>query len=504
MSSTSDGPALAVRGLTKAYGPVLALAEADLDLARGEIRALMGENGAGKSTLIKCLTGAVPRDAGTILLGGEAISPRSPADAQRLGIATVYQEITLAPTLTVAESIVLGDESRRFGIIISWREMRRRAQAALGRLGLSLDVGSPIGSHPAAIRQLVAIARALDRRAQVLVLDEPTSSLDRDEVDRLFTLIRRLRSEGIAILFVTHFLDQVYALADSITVMRNGKVVGDWPVEDLGRKRLVEEMLGRSLGEIEARHRRGAPAGAPWLKAVGLGSRASMEPFDLELASGEVVALSGLLGSGRTETLELIFGAVAPDAGRLEIDGRERRLASPAESIRRGFAFTPEDRKEEGIFPGLSVADNLTIALQARRGWYRPMGTRKQSDLTRASIDRLGITVASPWQPIESLSGGNQQKVLLARWLALQPRLLLLDEPTRGIDIGAKFDFRGEIQRLADDGRTVLFSSAELEEIVHTADRVLVLRDRKVVGTLGGAGISEESIQRRIAGAAEP
>lgn len=490
-------PLLELKGIRKEFPGVVALEDVDFSLDRGEIRALMGENGAGKSTLIKVLTGVYAPDKGHITLDGGEIRPRSTAHAQELGISTVYQEVNLAPNLSVAENICLGREPRKLGRI-DWKAMRSRARVALDRLNLDLDVGQPLSSFSTAIQQLVAIARALDREAKVLVLDEPTSSLDRDESDRLFALMKDLRAQGMAIVFVTHFLDQVYAVSDSITVLRNGQHVGDWRAADLSQRQLVAEMIGRNLEEVAstAKHTLG---GDILLKAEDLGKKRFLEPLTFEVRKGEVVALSGLLGSGRTETMRLVFGADVADTGSISINGEVGRFRTPADGVTAGMGFCSEDRKAEGICPGLSVRENILLVLQARRGWHRALSQGQQRQIVNEFIRQLQIKTPDCDRPIENLSGGNQQKALLARWLAADPRFLLLDEPTRGIDIGSKLEIRTLIRSLAAQGMGFLFSSSELEEVVHTADRVVVLRDRKKVGELEGSDVNEPAIMHMIA-----
>lgn len=486
-------------GIGKAFPGVVALDQVNFAVEAGEVRALMGENGAGKSTLIKILSGALRSDTGTITLDGAEIRPRSPVHAQDLGISTVFQEVDLAPNLTVAECICLGRERRWFGLI-DRRSMAARAQRALERLDLRLDVHRPLGSYSTAVQQLVAIARALDRDAKVLVLDEPTSSLDREEVERLFALIRDLRGQGMAIVFVTHFLDQTYAVSDSITVLRNGSLVGTWPVAELPVDRLVAAMIGRSLDASRAVTRKAMDPSQTILRVEHLGKRKMLHPIDFESHQGEVVALSGLLGSGRTETLRLVYGAERPDSGTVELSGSAKKIRSPRDAVRQGLGLCPEDRKADGICPGLSIRENVLLVLQAKCGWFRPISRRRQEAIVDELIGRLGIRTPDGEKPIEQLSGGNQQKALLARWLAAEPKLLLLDEPTRGVDIGSRTEIQGLIRQLADDGMAFVVASSELEEVVQVADQVLVLRDRHLVGSLHGEEIEEDAVMDLIAG----
>lgn len=494
---------LEIRGLVKGFPGVKALQGVDFIVRRSEIHALMGENGAGKSTLIKVLTGVYPRDGGTMRLEGVEINPRSPKMAEALGISTVYQEVNLIPHLSVAENICLGRQPTFFGMI-RWREMARRAERALRRVDLELDVSQSVASCSIAVQQLVAIARALDVSEKLLVLDEPTSSLDEKEVGELFAVLRKLRGQGTGIVIVTHFLDQVYAISDRITVLRDGKLVGEFETARLPRLKLVSHMVGREITQPEG-SARGAEAGEadvkaePLLEIKNFGRAGSVTAMDLSVARGELVGLAGLLGSGRTETARLIFGIDKAQTGEMRVDGRRTSFHSPRQAIRAGFAFTPENRKVEGILPRMSVRENIVLALQARQGLGQMISRKRQLELADEFIRRLGISTPGPEQAVGNLSGGNQQKVLLARWLVTQPRLLILDEPTRGIDVGAKAEIEKTMQELRAQGMAILFISSELEEVVRACERVVVLRDRAKVGELAGDGISEEKIMHMIA-----
>ena len=492
-------PLLRLEGIVKTFGSVKALDRAQLSLRAGEIHALMGENGAGKSTLIKVLTGVHAPDAGTLVLDGTPIAPRSPREAEQAGISTVYQEVNLIPTLSIADNISLGRQPTRFGWIRTGA-LRQRAQAAVARLGLAVDVTRAAGSCSLAIQQMIAIARALDIRARVLVLDEPTSSLDEREVAALFELLRRLRAEGLAIVLVTHFLEQVYAVSDRITVLRNGAFVGEYATPELPRRKLIEAMLGRDFTDEGGGERAPAAAAArPVLAARGLGRRGLLSPIDLELPEGEIVGLAGLLGAGRTELARLLFGLEVADSGAIAVDGHAAAIRSPREAMAHGLAFCSEDRRAEGILPHLSVRENLILALQAGRGPLRLLPRREQDALVEHYIRALGIRTPSPEAPIHTLSGGNQQKVLLARALATQPRVLLLDEPTRGIDVGAKLEIEKLVRSLRERGLAVLFISSDLDEIARTCGRVAVLRDRKKVGELAGGDVRPDMILSAIA-----
>ena len=493
------GDVLHMREIRKAFGSVKALDGASLTVRSGEIHALMGENGAGKSTMIKVLTGVYQPDGGTIEFEGRQISPASPRDAEAIGISTVYQEVNLVPTMSVMDNILLGRQPVRFGSLRK-REMRRRAEAALARLGLKIDVNRSLGSCSLAVQQMVAIARALDVRARLLILDEPTSSLDEREVEFLFGIMRRLRGEGMAILFVTHFLNQVYAVSDRITVLRNGAFVGEFLTADLPRLQLISAMLGRTFEEVQHLKAPGEEqSGATFLEANQVGKRGLLKPIDLRIASGEVVGLAGLLGSGRSEMAKLLFGIEHTDSGEIRLEGKSASISSPRRAISYGLAFSSENRKSEGIIPHLSVRENLILAMQASRGVLRQLARAEQQKLAEHYIQALNIKTPSPEAPIANLSGGNQQKVLLARWLALQPRLIILDEPTRGIDVGAKAEIEKLVHSLRAKGMAVLFISSDLEEIVRTCQRVAVLRDRSKIGELTGADVQPNNIMHMIA-----
>ncbi len=489
-------------GISKAFPGVRALEKVDLRLNAGEVHALLGENGAGKSTLIKVLTGAVRRDEGEVRLDGRPVEVNTTAEARTLGISTVYQEVNLVPTLTVTENLTLERQARRFGLI-SWRSARAVARQRLKRLNLDIDVDRPLGAYSVAIQQLVAIARALEEDTRVLVLDEPTASLDANETQLLFQIVRDLKSHGIAIVFITHFLDQVYEIADRISVLRNGRLVGGAPTAELPRLKLISLMLGRELAHTEARPTTHAATatGEPELSAEGLGRRRTMEPFDLALRAGEVVGLAGLLGSGRTETAKLLFGAIRADSGQLKFEGTPVAHNSPRHSLHSGIAFCPEDRKAEGLFGELSVRENIMLGLQTKRGWLHRLPHDEQRRLAEEMIRALAIATPDIDKPVGQLSGGNQQKVVLARALASQPRVLLLDEPTRGIDVGAHAEVVALIRRLCAQGLALLVASSELDELVAVSDRVAVLRDRRKVGEMAGDDITRQNIIQTIAGA---
>ena len=489
-------------GISKAFPGVWALDNVNFRLNPGEVHALLGENGAGKSTLIKIMTGALARDAGEIRLDGTPVEIDSTSKARVLGISTVYQEVNLVPTMSVTKNLTLERQPRRFGLV-SWRGARARARERLKRLNLDIDIERPLGSYSVAIQQLVAIARALEEDTKVLVLDEPTASLDAREVELLFDILRDLKRQGIAIVFITHFIDQVYAIADRISILRNGRLIGTAATGELPRLRLIALMIGRELEQVEARHSvAGSPAGGePILIAERIGRRRTLAPIDLALRPGEVVGLAGLLGSGRTETAKLLFGAVRPDSGQLKLDGMPFAHHSPRQSLRHGIGFCPEDRKAEGLIGELSVRENIVLALQAKRGWLRRLSRDEQERLADEMIRALAIATPDAEKPVGQLSGGNQQKVVLARWLVSEPRILILDEPTRGIDVGAHAEVVALIRRLCEQGLALLVASSELDEIVAVSDRVAVMRDRHKVGEIVGNDITRERIIQTIAGA---
>ncbi len=502
--SDSDQIVVEMRGIDKAFPGVQALSKVDFTLRRGEIHAIVGENGAGKSTLIKILTGVEKQDAGVISLEGKEITIRTPLHAQKLGISTVYQEINLCPNLTVAENILIGREPRN-PLGVDWKAMNDQAQKALRYLDIDIDVTQPLGSYSVAIQQMAAIARALEiSSAKVLILDEPTSSLDTHETAQLFGVMRKLKSEGMAIIFITHFIDQVYEISDRITVLRNGSLVGTFETASIPRLELIAKMIGRELTEFDEMSRiklesRKQIKGEALLEAEQLGLRGAIEPLDLELHAGEVLGFAGLLGSGRTETAHLLFGIEKPDSGTVKLGGQLVKQFSPLASLSRGIALCPEDRKEAGIIDDLTVRENIILALQAGRGWFRYLSKQQQYEIADRYINLLNIATPSADQPVKNLSGGNQEKVILARWLATNPQILILDEPTRGIDVGAKAEIQKLVLSLAEEGKSCVFISSELEEVLRTSHRIVVLRDRKKITELSGE-VEEQAIMQLMAG----
>ncbi len=498
--ATGGAPLLEMRGVCKAFPGVKALDGVDFTLKRGEIHALMGENGAGKSTLIKILTGAYRRDSGSIMFEGRPIDPHSPLEAQALGISAVFQEVNLIPDLSIAENIYLGREPMKRGRI-DWKRVRRGAEAAMKRLDVDADVTRPVRDCSIAVQQLTAIVRALDVEARVLVLDEPTSSLAAHEVEKLFAVMRMLRGEGLGIVFISHFLDQIYEISDRLTVLRNGRFVGEGAASELPRLELISLMLGRDASEMEGASAKGetkTPEGKPLLRAEGLAGGA-VKPLDIDIRAGEVLGFAGLLGSGRTEAAQLLFGIDRAAAGNVEFEGTPVKLTSPRRAIERGMGFCPEDRRSAGIIPNLSVRENIIAALQARRGWLRRLSQNEQREIAERYIRILNIATPDAEKPVAHLSGGNQQKVILARWLALQPKLLILDEPTRGIDVGAKAEIEKRMAALCEEGMAMLFISSELEEVARDSHRVVVMREGEKIGELAGDSISLPAIIKMIA-----
>ena len=496
---------LEMRDISKNFTGVRALSHVDFTLRKGEIHALMGENGAGKSTLIKVLTGVHEFESGSIHMAGNsnAIVNHSPQEAQANGISTVYQEVNLCPNLTVAENLFIGREPRKMGMI-DWKQMNERS----GKLLESLDIHVPptqmLEECSIAIQQMIAIARAVDMKCRVLILDEPTSSLDDDEVEKLFVLMRRLRDEGVGIIFVTHFLEQVYAVCDRITVLRNGELVGEYETKDLPRVMLVAKMMGKDfddLADIKGEHKDKKKAKPePVIEAKGISHKGTIKPFDLTINKGEVIGLTGLLGSGRSELVRAIYGADKAETGTLKVKGKEAKINSPLDAMKLGMAYLPEDRKAEGIIADLSVRENIIIALQAKRGMFHPLSKKEMEEAADKYIKLLQIKTASRETPIKSLSGGNQQKVILGRWLLTNPDYLILDEPTRGIDIGTKTEIQKLVLDLADPGMAVTFISSEVEEMLRTCSRMAVLRDGQKVGELEENELSQSGVMKAIAG----
>lgn len=503
MEKMGEAVVLEMKNISKTFPGVKALSNVDFFLRKGEIHALMGENGAGKSTLIKVLTGVHDFEQGEIHMEGNSapIVNKSPQDAQNHGISTVYQEVNLCPNLTVAENLFIGREPRKAGLI-DWRTMNKKANDLLKELKIDAVATEKLEECSLAKQQMIAIARAVDMKCRVLILDEPTSSLDDEEVEKLFVLMRRLKEQGVGIIFVTHFLEQVYEVCDRITVLRNGELVGEYKVQELPRVQLVAKMMGKDfddLADIKSAHGKLEKL-VPVVEAEGVGRKGSIKPFDFVANKGEVVGLTGLLGSGRSELVRAIYGADKPDSGKIKVNGKEVKINAPIDAMKLGMAYLPEDRKKDGIIADLSVRENIIIALQAKRGMFKLMSRKEMEEAADKYIEMLQVKTASRETPIKSLSGGNQQKVIIGRWLLTNPEYLILDEPTRGIDIGTKTEIQKLVLDLADQGMAVTFISSEVEEMLRTCSRMGVLRDGKKVGELTGDDLTQEGIMKAIAG----
>lgn len=486
---------------------VKALDNVDLTLRKGEIMALMGENGAGKSTLIKCLTGINAFEAGEIRVEGidGSVVNHSTLDAQKKGISTVYQEVNLCPNLSVAENLYIGREPRTKLGTIDWKEMTARSSKIMKELELEVDVTRTLEDYSLALQQMIAIARAVDMECKVLILDEPTSSLDDNEVAKLFKLMRQLKDKGVSIVFVTHFLEQVYEVCDRITVLRNGTLVGEYPIAELPRVKLVAAMMGKDFDDLAAIKTednvdfKDAPL---VVNAKGMSHKGTIKPFDLEIHKGEVVGLTGLLGSGRSELARVIYGADKNQTGELEFKGEKVKINAPIDAMNLGMGLLPDDRKAEGIIADLSVRENIILALQTKRGMFHLLPMSKQIEIADKYIEMLQIKTASRETLIGQLSGGNQQKVILARWLATDPDFLILDEPTRGIDVGTKTEIQKLVLKLAKEGKSLIFISSEIEEMIRTCNKLIILRDGQVVGEIT-ENLTQENVMSGIAGGGE-
>lgn len=495
---------LTMRGITMTFPGVKALDHVDFTLRKGEIHALMGENGAGKSTLIKCLTGINAFEAGEIHVDGieGAVVNHSTLDAQKKGISTVYQEVNLCPNLSVAENLFIGREPKTRLGLIDWKTMVKKSQKIVNDLDLHIDVTQNLEEYSLALQQMIAIARAVDMESKVLILDEPTSSLDDNEVEKLFGLMKRLKAQGVGIIFVTHFLEQVYAVCDRITVLRNGQLVGEYPVAELPRVKLVAAMMGKDFDDLAAIKSEKATdfTDVPlMIDAKGLSHKGKIKPFDLQIHKGEVVGLTGLLGSGRSELARAIYGADKSQSGTLKVNGKEAKINAPIDAMNLGMGLLPDDRKEEGIIGDLSVRENIILAMQAKRGMFRLLPMSRQIEIADELIKTLQIKTASKETLIKQLSGGNQQKVILARWLATDPDFLILDEPTRGIDVGTKTEIQKLVLKLAKEGKSIIFISSEIEEMLRTCTRLGVMRDGEKVGEIT-EDLTQEHVMKAIAG----
>lgn len=496
-------PLLTMRGIYKSFPGVKALINVDFTLNSGEIHALLGENGAGKSTLIKVLTGVEKMDLGETKLDGKRISVKSTQQAQQAGISTVYQEVNLCPNLSVAENIFIGREPKIAGLI-DWKTINKKSKKLLADLNINIDVTLALGDYSVAIQQMVAIARAIDISAKVLILDEPTSSLDASECEKLFEIMRKLKKQGMGIVFVTHFLDQVYAVSDKITILRNGSLVGQYDADKLSKVDLIGKMIGKDFASLSAsiktKSYNTTENKEVFMVVDKASSTGNIKEFSLEVNKSEVLGLSGLLGSGRTETARVLFGADKIDSGNMYIKGKKVNLKAPIDAIKKGIAYCAEDRKKDGIIGDLSIRENIIIALQAKRGMFKYLSRKEQNKIADKYIELLEIKTPSREQLIKNLSGGNQQKVILGRWLATNPELLMLDEPTRGIDIGTKVEIQKLVVKLANEGMAVAFISSEMDEMLRCCTRLAVYNEKEKIGELVGDEISEQEVMKMIAG----
>ncbi|WP_293890860.1 MULTISPECIES: sugar ABC transporter ATP-binding protein [unclassified Sphaerochaeta] len=490
---------LEMTDISKSFPGVKALDGVDFKLRKGEIHALMGENGAGKSTLIKVITGVYEKDAGIITLQGEPIHFKAPEEAQNKGIGTVYQEIMLCPNLTVAENMYIG---RRCGALVNWKQMNADAVQLLGSLGIPASPTQELSSCSLAVQQMIAIARAVDMDCKILILDEPTSSLDEDEVQKLFALMRELKERGVGIIFITHFLEQVYEISDRITVLRNGKLVGEYETSSLSQFDLIAKMLGNELEDITKLKKHepvATDSTVPVFECIGLSSAKGVRPFNFSIQKGEVNGFAGLLGSGRSESARAIFAADKVTGGEVKMKGKQVRIKTPLHAIQHGIGYLPEDRKDDGIIADLSVRDNIVLTLQVLKGFFKPFSMKQAQAFAEEYIEKLNIKTPTPNTPIRSLSGGNQQKVILARWLLTHPEYLILDEPTRGIDVGTKVEIQKLVIKLAAEGMSLTFISSEIDEMLRTCSRLIVMKDREIIGELKGSELTENEVMRVIA-----
>ncbi len=490
---------LKMEGICKSFPGVRALHNVDFVLRKGEIHALMGENGAGKSTLIKVLTGVYEKDAGQTILDGRSVHFKSPQEALNMGIGTVFQEIMLCPNLTVAENMFIGRSRNNF---VQWTKMNAKAAQILDSLGIQASPTQELSSCSIAVQQMVAIARAIDMDCKILILDEPTSSLDDDEVNKLFALMRELKSRGVGIIFITHFLDQVYEISDTITVLRNGKLIGEYQTATLSQIELISHMMGKALSDVSEMKKQEQPksrSSVPVFEATGLSSAAGVRPFNFTIEKGEVNGFAGLLGSGRSESVRAIFAADKVTGGEVKINGKQVKLKTPLDAMKKGIGYLPEDRKHDGIIGELSVRDNIILALQVMKGFFKPFSRKQAEEFANQYIKKLDIRTPSTNTPIESLSGGNQQKVVLARWLLTHPMYLILDEPTRGIDVGTKVEIQKLVLKLAENGMSLTFISSEIDEMLRVCSRLIVMKDREIVGELSGKNLTEQDAMHMIA-----
>lgn len=495
----SENILLKMEGISKSFPGVKALDNVDFALRKGEIHAIVGENGAGKSTLIKVITGVYEEDAGRIALNGRPIHFKSPKEAQDMGIGTVYQEIALCLNLTVAENMFIGRGQHTF---VQWKQMTEKAAQMLDSLDIPASPTQELSSCSLAVQQMIAIARAVDMDCKILILDEPTSSLDEDEVKKIFDLMRELKSRGVGIIFITHFIDQVYEISDKITVLRNGALIGEYQASVLPQIELISKMMGKALSDI-SKIKKHEPLKSdsivPVYEATALSSAAGVRPFDFNIQKGEVNGFVGLIGSGRSESARAIFAADKVTGGEVKMKGKKVKIKSPLNAMKQGIGYLPEDRKGDGIITELSVRDNIILALQVMKSFFRPLSRKQAEEFSNQYIQKLSIKTPSINTPIASLSGGNQQKVILARWLLTHPMYLILDEPTRGIDVGTKVEIQKLVLELAEEGMSLTFISSEIDEMLRTCSRLIVMKDREIVGELSGMDVTEHDVMSMIA-----
>ena len=494
-----ENEVLTMRGINKTFPGVKALSGVDFTLRKGEIHALMGENGAGKSTLIKVLTGVYDFEAGEIRVDGieGPVINHSTQEAQQKGIATVYQEVNLCPNLTVAENLFIGREPRNALGLIQWKKMNKMAQKIVDDLDIDIDVTVTLENYSVALQQMVAIARAVDMDSKVLILDEPTSSLDDSEVEKLFKMMLRLKKEGVGIVFVTHFLEQVYAVCDMITVLRNGELVGEYPVAELPRVELVAKMMGKNFDDLASiKEAESSVQDEVIIDAKGLGHKGKIKPFDLIIHKGEVIGLTGLLGSGRSELARVIYGADKTQSGTLKVKGKEVKINSPIDAMKLGMGFLPDDRKAEGVIADLSIRENIILAVQAKRGMFRLLPRAEQEKIADKYIKEIQVKTPSMEVPISQLSGGNQQKVIFGRWLERSPNVFMMDDPTRGIDVGAKYEIYELIINMAKQGKTIIVVSSEMPEILGITNRIGVMSNGHLAGIVNTRETNQEELLR--------
>jgi len=488
-----------MRRITKTYPGVRALESVDLDVRAGEVHALVGENGAGKSTLMKILAGAQPRDAGEILINGKAVVIDTPQKAMDLGVSTIYQEFNLVPYLNAAENIYLGREPRaRIPGFVDFRVMYREAQEVVDRLGVRLNVRTPVNRLSVAQQQMVEIAKATSRRSSIIVMDEPSATLTEHELASLFTLIRQLKSEGVAIVYISHRLEEVFEIADRVTVLRDGHRIATNAISELTREDIIRLMVGRELTQMIPKVP--APLGEVVLEVRGLQRRDVLHDIDLTIRRGEVVGIAGLVGAGRTELARALFGADPIDAGEVILDGKSVRIKSPQEAIRLGVGLVTEDRKAQGLVLGMVVRENVTLANLGALTRLNFIMAGRERAVARKYVDDLSIRTPSIEQTVQNLSGGNQQKVVLAKWLFTDSKLLIFDEPTRGIDVGAKTEIYQLMNDLAARGVGILMISSELPEVLGMSDRIIVMHEGRIVGDLRASEATQEGIMHLATG----